>query len=131
MLDPTTAVHKIVAAGLQVLYSPQTRKMLAAGLAKQGASWQIAATEVAGVLKLLDGKSNGTMPKDAMAQAGKILLLDYLKFMQEVGKTKVSSEEVKKAVGALRSILLKEYATTPPTPAPSNGAPPGMIVGGQ
>lgn len=144
-LDPKMkeAYDKVVIAGLKALYSPQTRKVLLQGLAGEAPPWQIAATEIAGLLKMLDEKSGGKMPKQVMGPAGITLMLDLLKFMDESGKAEVAEEDVTQGMKALQEILVGEYnsANNSPAPqgapaqpapaAPAPGAPQGMIAGGR
>lgn len=103
------AYQRVVMAGMKALYSPQTRKTLMEGLSRKGDPAIIVAQEVAGLVKMLDGKANMKIPKEVIIPAAVTLMLDLFKFMEEAGKLKPDEEMVKRGMAVLTEILFREY----------------------
>lgn len=104
-LDLQTQVQKIVLAGMKVMYDPQTFQVLLDGIASNVPLPQKLALEVAGVLKIVDGKSPNGLPPAAVAPAAVLLLYDLAQFMQESKSGNPSPDDLQQALPLLRQAL--------------------------
>ena len=145
-IDPGTAqaYQKVVMAGLKALYSPKIMDLVKQGLAAKAPLAQKAATQIAGLLKLLDDKAGMKIPKQVLVPAGVALLVDLYKFLLEAGQITEKDIDIDKASAVLVQLLVQEYhlldqqsaqaapqqaqaAPVAPTPQPAAPAQPGLI----
>jgi len=103
------ALVKIVIAGKKVMYSPQMHPMLLQGLRSGAAPADILATQIAGLLKLLDDKSGMNIPKQIMFPAGVLLIADLADFCKKTKLLTIGKDDIKIAIQKMFVILVKEY----------------------
>lgn len=139
-------MQRILLAAQRVLYDPKTSRSFLAGL--QGPqSWpQKLAIQAAGLLKLLDQKSNGTLPRALFAPAVVAIVLEMAQFVQEGGGATLTGGDVEEATKFALALVLQEYGVTDaiakakqgaqpqgqpvPPQAPPQAAAPGGLMGG-
>lgn len=122
--------EKVVLAGMRLMYNEKTFAIFQRGLTRTDRPVpQRLAAESAGLMKMLYDKSNGTMPKQIIAPAAAMLLMEMGKFMTEAGIEQVTSEQVKEATGLLMNALKAMFSAKPDQPA-QNAAPqaPGGLM---
>lgn len=123
---PSDPLSRVVMAGQRLLYDPKTFPILKQGITKQAPTDDILATETAGLVKLLDERSQGQIPKNLIAPAAMLLLFEIAKFMTQVGLAKPDEAMIKSAVKKCMHLLAKLYGgqKAPPGPAaPAQAAP--------
>lgn len=84
---------KVVAAGLQILYSPQLRGQLAQKL-ETGNPVKDAADGAVRLTAELFKQSNGTLPKPLVVPAVMIFAFEYLDLAEQAGKLKVDTKVI-------------------------------------
>lgn len=142
--DPQMAkdFNKVVQAGLKIMYAPETRKMLADGLTQQGSVADIMSQEIAGLMKIMDDKSGGKIPRGVVIPAAVALMQDLGDFIKEAGIAEPTDEDMKEALQKVVVLLVGAFHGDSETPGqdPEEGeqaegeAPPQQaagLVGGQ
>lgn len=126
--------EKVVLAGMRLMYNEKTFAIFQRGLTRTDRPVpQRLAAESAGLMKMLYDKSNGTMPKQIIAPAAAMLLMEMGKFMTEAGIEQVTSEQVREATGLLMNALKAMFAgqgkaeQPAPNAAPQAPAPGGLM----
>ena len=114
-LKPEQVKHfeKIIVAGLRVMDSEQTHKLVAEQMKTQGEPAEIAGAMVAKLMGVLINQSKGAMPMDAGIPAATVLLLEALDRMEALGKVEISNQTVESAMHAMSSALLQMFGVTP------------------
>jgi hypothetical protein len=114
-LKPDQVKHfeKIIVAGLRVMDSEQTHKLVAGQLKTQGEPAEIAGAMVAKLMGILINQSKGAMPMQAGIPAATVLLLEALDRMEALGKIEVSNETLEAAMHSMTSALLQMFGVTP------------------
>lgn len=111
--DQVKAFDKIILAGLKVLDSEKTHKLVASQLQAQGDPEQIAGAGAAKILGILMNQSKGSMPMKAGIPAATVLLLEAMDRMEELGKIEVTNDTLSEAMQAMSSSLLQMMDVTP------------------
>lgn len=106
------AFQRIVAAGMKVMYSPQTRQMLQNQMNQPGEPTEIAGEGVAKLIAMLFKESKATMPMQAAVPAAQVLLCEGLDFMEKSGKLKVDNDTIAAATQAMVAYLLQIFGIT-------------------
>ncbi len=140
LTNPQDVMHakQVAIMGMKVMYDPTTVKYLKAAAAKPGPMPQKLAREVAGVLKLIDDKVGGKIPRHVLVTAGALLLLEVASFLVRTKLGSPTKEDIHNAAHLLTPLIIKTFPKTGGS-APQSGAPqpqsgeqpqPG-ILGGQ
>lgn len=131
-LDPKVqdAYERIIIAGMKLLYSQQTRSMLESELNRKDPVSDVVAEAVAGVIKIMEDRTQNQLPKAAILPAATYLMLDLMKFMQQSGRADPTDKDVQAASQKLTQVLMAEYKLMDDQiaqHAPGNQAAPGLI----
>lgn len=134
MPNPKTLedTQKIVMAGMKLLYSKDTRKLLDGMLSAKQIDAKALGLNISGLMKILWEKSGGNMPPAAIAPAAIILTYELASFLRDAG-VKVAPEAVQEAaqkcVQFLRTVFSKLKAGGQPQQPqqPPQQQQPGMI----
>jgi hypothetical protein len=151
--DLSNAFERIITAGLKIMYSPETRTMLANQLKQSGEATEIVGEGVAKLMAILYQQSKGTMPMKAAIPAAQVLTCEALDFAQQAGTLQVSGDSIAATTKAMVTYLLQIFGfsqakiqqyiqagmahqgqgTMPASADAGGGAPPppaGGIIGG-
>lgn len=116
------AFERVVLAGMKLMYDQRTFEIFKRGLMREDRPVpQRLATETAGLMKMLFDKSNGKMPKQIIAPAAAMLLMEMGKFMTEAGVAEVTSDDVKQGTALLMNALKAMFADAAQQVAPAPG----------
>jgi hypothetical protein len=107
------AFHRIVTAGLKVMYEQETHALMVKQLVANGDPSELAGEGAAKLLGMLFKKSRGTMPMNAAIPATIVLMCEGLDFMQKAGKFQSTPDTVAQAMKSLSSNLLQLFGVTP------------------
>lgn len=117
--------EKVVLAGMRLMYNEKTFAIFQRGLTRTDRPVpQRLAAESAGLMKMLYDKSNATMPKQIIAPAAAMLLMEMGKFMTEAGIEQVTSEQVREATALLMNALKAMFAGQGKQEQPAQNAAP-------
>lgn len=119
------AMQRVILAGMKLMYDPKTFPLFKEGLTQDAPISQILSVQTAGLIKLLEDKSNNTIPKNIIAPSAIMLLTEMARFVTESGIAKPSDSDIKTAMQKVLGIVTKLYSA-PPKTAP----PQGMIQSG-
>lgn len=113
-IDPRLlpVVMKIVNAGKQVMYSPQTRHMMQAQLAG-GADPEKIGQGIAKLMGILFHASKKTAPMQALIPAGMLLMFEGLQFLEDAGTVQVTPDLLAACTQATTSALLQVLGIKP------------------
>lgn len=127
------AFERVVLAGMKLMYDQRTFEIFKRGMTREDRPVpQRLATETAGLMKMLFDKSSGKMPKQIIAPAAAMLLMEMGKFMTEAGVAKVTSEDVKQGTALLMNALKTMFADgAQQAPAPAAPPAPGGLMAPQ
>lgn len=107
------AFDKLVKAGGKVIYDQKTFAQLSQGLAESQTPVEDIAKGMVAVLNMMAHRARGTIPHDALLQAGMALLIDALDFAEQAGLVKVGKEELATATTEFIEALLPSVGMTP------------------
>jgi phage-related tail protein len=107
------AFQKVLAAGLRVLDSEQSHKLVAGQLKAQADPTDIAGAGVAKLLGVLINQSKGTMPMEAAIPAATVLLLESLDRLEELGKVEINNDTLAAAMQSMSSAIMQLFGVTP------------------
>lgn len=107
------AIRKVVMAGMKVMYDPKTFPEFKQGMLKQMPMPQKLATEAAGLMKLLQDKAQGAIPRQILLPAASMLLLEIAKFMSDAGFGKPTPQDIKAAGQVLLQLMPKAFPKPP------------------
>ncbi len=116
--------QKIVLAGMKIMYDEKTFRILKNSMMDRTKPLQVRlAMDSAGLMKMLDEKSGGKIPRQLIAPAGAMLLMEMGKFMAEVGVEKPTPDQIREATGMLMQFLKQLFASAPAGAQPPTGQP--------
>lgn len=121
--------QKLVLAGMKILYDKKVFERTKNGMLRKSIPLpQRLAVETAGLMHVLQEKSNGKIPPKLLAPAAAMLLMELSKFMAEAGIEEATPEQIRQGIEILMGMLKKMFAKggQPPSPqgAPSPQPPP-------
>lgn len=112
--DKMADTQKIVAAGMQVMHSPQSHDLMVKQLSGPGDIADKAGEGIAKLMGLLYNQSRRTMPIGPAIAAAQVLLCDGLDFLEQAKQLKVTNELVAEATKSMASNLLQLFGVTKP-----------------
>lgn len=123
--------EKVVLAGMRLMYNEKTFEIFKNGLTRTDRPVpQRLAAESAGLIKMLYDKSNATIPKQIIAPAAAMLLMEMGKFMTEAGIEQVTSDQVREATALLMNALKAMFAGQGKAEQPAQNAAPQVPAPG-
>ena len=137
------AARKVVMAGMKIMYDKKTFQTFMAGMKKNMPMPQKLATEAAGLVKMLQDKANGSIPRQVLIPAASMLLLEIAQFMTDAGMAEPTPEDLKAAKELLDPLMAKAFpnvkartggpvapASAPPAAPPEQAPQPMPMQGG-
>lgn len=106
-------VQKIVNAGHQVMFSPQTRHLMTAQLQGGANNPEVIGSGIAKLVAILYNQSRHTAPMGALIPAGMILLCDALDFLEEAHAVEISPDFLAQCTQAAGSAILQALGISP------------------
>lgn len=127
------ATKRVVLAGMKLMYDEKTFPTFKAGMMKNMPMPDKLATEAAGLVKTLNDKANGSIPRQVLIPAASMLMLEIAKFMKDAKIAEPTPEDIKAAYAKLVPLMAKAFPDTkarmgaqPATPASAPPAAPPM-----
>lgn len=106
-------VQKVVKAGEQVMYSPQTQKLLIQQMQGGGDPAENVGSGIAKLMAILMNQSHGTIPMQAAVPAATILMCDGLDFLEQAGDVQVTPEFLAACTKEMGSAILQVFGVSP------------------
>ena len=151
--DMQAQFHRIVTAGMKVMYSPQSHHLMAQELSKPGDPTEVVGEGVAKLMVILFKEGKQALPMKAMMPAAIVLTCEALDFAEKAGKLTADSDTIAQTIKEMMSTLLQALGAspqslqalksgqpgqsaqppqaTPPAAPPQPPAQPGIIGGAQ
>lgn len=107
------AFAKLVRAGTKIIYDKAIFDKLSEGLAQSQDVVSEVAKGLVAVLKLMAQRARGTVPPDALLQAGMALLIDALDFMEQAGLVEVDKNVLGEATQEFIEAMLPVLGLSP------------------
>jgi len=115
------ALQKVVLAGMKLMYDAKIFPTFAQALEQDPSPMGIAA-QAAGLMKMLQDKAGGKIPRNIMIPAAVALLFEMAGFMVQAGMPKPSDADMQGALKALVQMMVKVFGQAPAQAGPA-GAP--------
>ena len=103
------ALQRFVMAGQQLMYNEKTRGYFIADLKKQGDPTNIMAAAIVGIVKILDEKTNGGIPKAILAPVAVALLVESAHFAAQAGYFVMTKQALSAAAQKIMIALMTKY----------------------
>ena len=120
------ALHRVVLAGMKLMYDPKIFPMFKQALEAGGPLPQVLASQAAGLFKILMDKSGGKIPKQITIPAATMLMMEMADFMRKAKLANPSEKDIQAAVQILIKLLVKVFTGGQPAGQPAPGAVPGQ-----
>lgn len=111
--DMQEAFERVVLAGMKVMFSKETHKMVLKAINGQGPMGQRLGMNVAGLVLLLFKESNNTMPPQILIPAGMELLMQAADFMKKTKTGKIDNAVIGEAMQVMVDTILQKFGSSP------------------
>ena len=107
------AYERVVIAGMKVMFSKESHKLMLDELQKEGPMGQKLGTGIAGLMLLLVKESNGTLPPEVIVPAGINLLTRAADFIRKSKIEKITNGDIGDAMEVFMSTILEKFGVDP------------------
>jgi hypothetical protein len=107
------AYERVVIAGMKVMFSKESHKLMLDELQKEGPMGQKLGTGIAGLMLLLVKESNGTLPPEVIVPAGINLLTRAADFIRKSKIEKITNGDIGDAMEVFISTILEKFGVDP------------------
>jgi len=107
------AYERVVIAGMKVMFSKQSHKLMLDELQKEGPMGQKLGMGIAGLMLLLIKESNGTIPPEVVVPAGINLLTRAADFIRKSKIEKITNGDIGDAMEVFISTILEKFGVDP------------------
>tara|TARA_R110000868_G_scaffold99049_2_gene272760 strand:- start:870 stop:1370 length:501 start_codon:yes stop_codon:yes gene_type:complete len=107
------AYERVVIAGMKVMYSKESHRMMLKELQKEGPLDQRLGQGVAGLMLLLFKESNETMPPEVIIPAGVQLLMEAVDFMRNTKLANPTNGDIGNGMQIMITIILEKFGVSP------------------
>ena len=107
------AYERVVVAGMKVMFSKESHKLMLDELQKEGPVGQKLGMGVAGLMLLLFKESNQTIPPQVIVPAGVELLMQAADFIRNTKMEKITNADIGEAMEVMISTILQKFGVGP------------------
>jgi len=107
------AYERVVIAGMKVMFSKESHKLMLDELQKEGPVGQKLGMGIAGLMLLLVKQSNGTIPPEVIIPAGVNLLSRAADFIRKSKIEKITNANIGDAMEVMISTILQKFGVGP------------------
>lgn len=107
------AYERVVIAGMKVMFSKESHKLMLDELRKEGPLGQKLGMGIAGLMLLLFKESNQTMPPQVIIPAGVNLLSRAADFIRKSELEKITNADIGEAMEVMISTILQKFGVGP------------------
>ena len=107
------AYERVVIAGMKVMFSKESHKLMLDELQKEGPIGQKLGMGIAGLMLLLFKESNQTMPPQVIIPAGVELLMQAADFIRNTKIEKITNADIGEAMEVMISTILQKFGVDP------------------
>jgi hypothetical protein len=120
------ATKRVVLAGMKLMYDEKTFPTFKAGMMKRMPMPDKLASEAAGLVKMLQDKASGSIPRQVLLPAAAMLMIEIAKFMKDAKIAKPTPQDIQAAKTKLFQLMAKAFPNIQPRMAPQPSASVGM-----
>ena len=107
------AYERVVIAGMKVMYSKESHRLMLKELQKEGPLDQRLGKGIAGLILLLFKESNATMPPEVIIPAGVKLLMEAVDFMRNTKLANPTNGDIGNGIQIMIAIVLEKFGVAP------------------
>ena len=107
------AYERVVIAGMKVMFSKESHKLMLDELQKEGPVGQKLGMGIAGLMLLLVKESNNTIPPEVIIPAGVNLLSRAADFIRKSQIEKITNADIGDAMEVMISTILQKFGVEP------------------
>jgi len=107
------AYERVVIAGMKVMFSKETHKLMLDELQKEGSVGEKLGKGIAGLMLLLVTKSNNTIPPQIIIPAGVNLISQAGDFMRKSKLENITNADIADAMEIMISAVLDKFGVSP------------------
>jgi hypothetical protein len=107
------AYERVVIAGMKVMFSKESHKLMLDELQKEGPMGQKLGMGIAGLMILLVKESNGTIPPEVIIPAGINLITRAADFIRKAKIDKITNGDIGDAMEVFISTILEKFGVDP------------------
>jgi hypothetical protein len=107
------AYERVVIAGMKVMFSKESHKLMLDELQKEGPVGQKLGMGIAGLMLLLFKESNQTLPPEVILPAGIELLMQAADFIRNTKMEKITNADIGEAMEVMISTILQKFGVEP------------------
>ena len=107
------AYERVVIAGMKVMFSKESHKLMLDELQKEGPLGQKLGMGIAGLMLLLIKESNGTIPPEVIVPAGINLISRAADFIRKSKLEKITNADIGDAMEIMISTILQKFGVEP------------------
>jgi hypothetical protein len=107
------AYERVVIAGMKVMFSKESHKLMLDELQKEGPVGQKLGMGIAGLMLLLVKESNSTIPPEVIIPAGINLLTRAADFIRKSEIEKITNADIGDAMEVMISTILQKFGVEP------------------
>jgi hypothetical protein len=107
------AYERVVIAGMKVMFSKESHKLMLDELQKEGPMGQKLGVGIAGLMLLLVKESNGSIPPEVIIPAGINLLTRAADFIRKTKIEKITNGDIGDAMEVFMSTILEKFGVSP------------------
>ena len=107
------AYERVVIAGMKVMFSKESHKLMLDELQKEGPVGQKLGMGIAGLMLLLVKESNNTIPPEVIIPAGVNLLSRAADFIRKSEIEKITNADIGDAMEVMISTILQKFGVEP------------------
>lgn len=111
--DMQEAYDRVVVAGMKLMFSKETHRIMLKEMQKQGPLSQRLGRGVAGLMLIMVKESNNTMPPQIIIPAGVELLMQAVDFMKKTDMATPTNEEIGQAMQIMITTILEKFGVDP------------------
>jgi polyhydroxyalkanoate synthesis regulator phasin len=111
--DMQEAYDRVVVAGMKLMFSKETHRIMLKEMQKQGPLSQRLGRGVAGLMLIMVKESNNTMPPQIIIPAGIELMMQAVDFMKKTDMANPTNEEIGQAMQIMITTIMEKFGVDP------------------
>jgi hypothetical protein len=107
------AYDRVVVAGMKVMFSKETHRIMLKELQKEGPLSQRLGQGIAGLMLVLFKESNESLPPQIIIPAGVELLMQAVDFLRKTDLAKPTNEEIGEGLQIMIATIMEKFGVDP------------------
>lgn len=125
VVSDNESVQRLVMAAERLMYDPKSRGVFMQGITAKASLPMVLAKETVGILKMIDDRTRGNVPKQLIPPAAVLILGEIARFMKDAGLAEPTEQDVADGIKKMLTMLLMTFGQDMKQRA-AQGAQPGQ-----